>query len=112
MKPVPMSRMRKRMRMVAIGWVSLFSIVFWLRARDLLKWAAEIPFPALLVIQFLNSAISSLIIVELLRAVITQWEQWNDRQHLRAVFYTSLIVFAVSSAMLTYGRLSMQRVVP
>jgi hypothetical protein len=104
--------MRKGMHGVAVGWLCLFSILFWLNGRDLLNWAMEAPFSQLLFLQIFNSALSSIIVVEALRTVVVRWEEWNDRQHLRAIFYTWGVVFVMTSMMLGYGRLSIQRVVP
>ena len=112
MKPVPASRMRKGLHILAFGWFGLFSILLWVRGRDLLNWAMDAPLSQLLLLQIFNSALSSIIIVELLRTVIGRWERWNQRQHMRAVFYTWGIVFIVSSVMVVYSRLSMQRVLP
>jgi hypothetical protein len=97
--------MRKGMHGVAVGWSCLFLILFWLNGRDLLNWAMEAPFSQLLFLQIFNSALSAIIVVESLRTVVVRWREWNDRQHLLAVFYSSAIIFVVSLAMLTYGRL-------
>lgn len=112
MEPVLASRMRKGLHILAVGWFCLSSVLFWVRGRDLLNWAMDAPLSQLLLLQVFNSALSSIITVELLRTLIGRWERWNQRQHLRAVFYTWGIVFAVSSVMVVYSRLSMQRVVP
>jgi hypothetical protein len=66
---------------------------------------------AIVIFTDFNSALSSIIIVEFLQTIVARWKQWNHRQHLRAVFYTWGGVFIVSSVMLAYSRLSMQRVV-
>ena len=100
------------MQIVAVGWFCLFSILFWVRGRDLLNWAMDAPFLQLLILQIFNSALSSIILVDSLRTVIPRWKPWIDRQHLRAVFYTWGFIFVVSSAMVVYGRLSTQRVAP
>jgi hypothetical protein len=88
--------MRKRIHILALGWFCSFSILFWVRGRDLLEWAMDAPLLQLLLLQILNSALASIIIVELLRTVIARWEQWSSRQHLRAILYTWGIVFVVS----------------
>src|SRR5213080_1930698 len=108
MKPVPASRMRKGLHILAFGWFCLSSILLWVRGRDLLNWAMDAPLSQLLLLQIFNSALSSIIVVELLRTVIGRWEQWNQAQHLRAIFYTWGIVFVASSVMVLYRRLSMQ----
>jgi hypothetical protein len=104
--------MRKPLHVVVVGWVCLSSILLWVRGRDLLEWAMHAPLWQLMLLQIFNSALSSVIVVELLRTVIGRWERWNQRQHLRAIFYTWGIVFIVTSVMVVYSRLSMQGVVP
>jgi len=70
------------------------------------------PLWQLILLQIFNSALSSIIVVALLRTVIDRWARWDQHQHLRAIFYTWGIVFVASSVMVLYSRLSMQRVVP
>src|SRR5262249_14641417 len=107
MELVPKTGMRKPLHIIGLAWVCLSSILLWVFGRDLVEWTMHAPLWQLLSLQFFNSALSSIIIVELLRTVMPRWEQWNNRQHLRAILFTCGIVFVVSSAMLAYGRLSM-----
>jgi len=86
-------------------------MLFWIHGHGFLNWAIDAPLLQLLFLQIFNSALSSIIIVEFLQTIVARWKQWNHRQHLRAVFYTWGGVFIVSSVMLAYSRLSMQRVV-
>src|SRR6266852_8631204 len=100
---------RKPLHIVALGWVCVSSILLWARGRDLLEWAFHAPLWQLILLQIFNSALSSAVVVELLPSVIGASQRWNQRQRRRALLYTWGIVFFVSSAMVMYGSLSVDR---
>ena len=108
----PMSPLRKRLLVVALVLAFLSQVLFWAGASDFIRWVLGMPLSWLLPFQLINSAFSSIIIVELLRVVVLRWEQWNDRQHFWGVFYAWILVFVMSASLVLYGRLMTEPALP
>ena len=100
-----MSRVRNNILALAMIWALLVVGLSFMKGGDFVVMSA-LRLPAVQVVPLLlvHYWLSSVIVVEPLRLVVTRWGSWDNCQHFRAVWRTWLLFSVFGISAIFYGR--------